>query len=222
MSSEEDESDGKPKAKPTKIIKTKNKTPIKPKHIKDNNQFLIETLIKQQAEAKEQSRRVEEQLLQLLKANKNISSKKSKHSEEVEETDEEESHDDTIVVDNNYINKHNIRKSKCNVSEDDNVTEEEDEEEDEDTKENDDEELEDDDDAVVIKKQSKINNKKKTMKNNKNNKYKCFIYNDYEYMIRDIDDYIEVKLPWLECGYDWNALLPEHQDGSNKKKKRKK
>ena len=39
-------------------------------------------------------------------------------------------------------------------------------------------------------------------------------------MTRERDDYIEVKLPWLELGYDWNALLPNHQDGSNKKKKR--
>jgi hypothetical protein len=182
---------------------------------------LIKALIKQQAEAKEQARRVDEQLLQLLNANKKHNIRKSKRIVDEIETEE----DDVVVkkIDNDYIKKHNIRKSKYNESEKETKTEEEDITVDEDNNTDDEDNAVDDDDDESIVKKNRNNKTKLTpyKKKNINNKYDCVTYNDYEYMTRERDDYIEVKLPWLEFGYDWNALLSDHQDGSNKKKKEK-
>ena len=146
-----DESDGKPRAKRNKVLKSntnlpvtkKHKkdntnSPVTKKHKKDNNKDLIEALIKQQAEAKEQSRRVE--LKELLNANKKHNIRKSKRIVE-EDNEENDSVEQTLLEDNNYNNKHNIRKSKRNEVAEDNETEEEE------SAEEDDEEVDDHDDV---------------------------------------------------------------------------
>jgi hypothetical protein len=225
MSSKGDCSDGKPKAKRNKVLKSNTNSPIAKKHKKNDHEHLIASLIKQQAEAEKQSRRVKEQLEELLNANKKHNIRKSKRKvvdhgngeeDSVEDDEEEDSVVETQVQDINYNNKHNIRKSKRNELEEENETEEEE------SIEDDDGEVEDPDDAADKIKKSNTQKKRLAIKNRINNKYNCISYNDYEYMTRERDDFIEVKLPWLECSYDWKALIPDHQDGNNKKKKKKK
>jgi hypothetical protein len=44
---------------------------------------------------------------------------------------------------------------------------------------------------------------------------------NYDYITIQHDDRLEIKLPWLETGYDWNPLNPQCHDVSKNKKKLK-
>ena len=153
MSSIEDDSNGKPRATPNKLLKSKKFLATKQKHKNNNNQSLIESLIRQQAIAKEQARLVDEQLLALLNSNKKYNIRKSKCDVEEEENEDNELVDEPLLQSLNSNKKHNIRKSKRIEEEKDNETEEEDNTEDED------EVVDDDDDANVAKKKLPLEQK---------------------------------------------------------------
>ena len=102
MSSKGDCSDGKPKAKRSKELKSNTNSPIAKKHKKNDHKDLIASLMKQQAEAKKQSQRVEEQLAELLNANKKHNIRKSKrkvvdHGNGEEDSVEDDEEEDSVV-----------------------------------------------------------------------------------------------------------------------------
>jgi hypothetical protein len=97
------------------------------------------------------------------------------------------------------------------LEEDDEEDEEEDKEDvvvvEANTKEEEDDGSKDDEDATQNSEAVVVTTKNVAVKNEK---YSSIVYNDYEFLWREKSGYIELKLPWLETGYDWTLLVPEN------------